>query len=90
MNTRATKLVLDLQQTSSQLRELRKTLWGFKERYTHEGGQSFIHQHFLDENGDPRTDLEYTEQQMIDFVAALSDIISTLTTHAATIIKIAN
>jgi len=88
MNQRASQLVGRIQLKMSELQIVRSQLWALNEEYNAKGGQSFIHQHFV-EGGQPRADLDITEAAVVTAVYAMGEILSVLTTHRDNIANIA-
>lgn len=89
MNGRAAQLTQDIQRVARDIRQLRETLWGLHERYTAEGGQEFLHEHFIDADGEPREDLDITEAKIVTGVYACGEVLKTLTTYRDSLLPIA-
>lgn len=81
MNARASQLVSKIQTQLSALQTVRSQLWALQEEYTAKGGQTFIREHFLDAEGQPRTDLDITEAAVVTGMFAVSEVLGTLATH---------
>lgn len=81
MNARASQLVSKIQGQLTALQSVRAQLWALQEEYTAKGGQTFIHEHFTDGQGQPRTDLDITEAALVTGMYAVSEILSACTTH---------
>lgn len=97
INPKASELVLELQSAAKVIQTQAGNLGGLLGKYQileatqqQATGESFIHQHFIDANGQPRTDLFVSEAQIVALVAALSDINAVILTHLATAVIVAN
>lgn len=74
MNTiKPANIVSQIQATCTELVSLRSKLQELTQRYEANGGQSFLHPYFVDENENLRQDLNVSEDQI---VTAMNDIIT--------------
>lgn len=87
---RATALVTKIQTMDRKLRDLRVEIYGLTEEVTREGGTDLTDLHFLDENGDPRTDLYLTKPMLASGLYGITDLLTTLNAHATHYINAAN
>lgn len=63
---KAARVIKDLVALNAQLVELHSQLQKTLGRFTHNGGESFLHPFFMEADGvTPRTDLDFTEAQLL-------------------------
>ena len=96
-NPKASELVLELQAAAKIIQTQAGNLGGLLGKYQildamqqQATGEPFIHQHFVDASGQPRSDLFITEAQINAFVAALSEINTVILKHLAITVTVAN
>ena len=71
---KAGNVVAEVRTLATKIIELAAELNKTADRYTRNGGQTFLHPFFLNADGTTRTDLDVTEAQIITAVSAIQQM----------------